>query len=53
MNKKVLYVHVDDGTIPSCIGKGKPEPPNTCETCRRHSDVTCEDVKISQEQSQK
>jgi hypothetical protein len=34
-----------DSTLPGCIGLGKPIPPNTCETCKHHSDYTCEQLK--------
>jgi hypothetical protein len=34
-----------DSTLPGCIGLGKPIPPNTCETCAKYSDFTCEELK--------
>jgi len=34
-----------DSTLPGCIGLGKPIPPNTCETCAKHADFTCEQLK--------
>jgi len=34
-----------DSTLPGCIGLGKPIPPNTCETCKQHSDYTCEQLR--------
>jgi hypothetical protein len=34
-----------EGTLPSCIGTGKPIWPNTCEACAKHSDYTCEQLK--------
>jgi len=36
----------EDSTLPACIGTGKPIPPNDCRTCVRHSDYTCQDVKV-------
>jgi hypothetical protein len=34
-----------EGTLPGCIGTGKPIWPNTCEECAKHSDYTCEQLK--------
>ena len=34
-----------DSTVAGCIGLNKPIPPNVCEECRKHSDLTCEDLK--------
>jgi hypothetical protein len=34
-----------EGTLPSCIGTGKPIWPNKCEECAKHSDYTCEQLK--------
>jgi hypothetical protein len=34
-----------EGTLPSCIGTGKPIWPNKCEECAKHSDFTCEQLK--------
>lgn len=36
----------EGGTLPGCIGTRNPYPPNRCDTCRRHSDYTCGDVKV-------
>lgn len=36
----------EDSTLPGCIGTGRPIPPNRCDTCARHSDLTCTDLKI-------
>jgi len=34
-----------EGTLPICIGTGKPIWPNKCEECAKHSDYTCEQLK--------
>jgi hypothetical protein len=33
-----------DGTVSSCIKLKKPIPPNKCEECSRHSDISCKDL---------
>lgn len=44
---KASYKIFEKGTVPGCIGTGKPYPPNRCDTCRQHSDYTCDDLKKS------
>ena len=36
-----------NGTIAGCIGLKEPIPPNKCEECPKHSDLTCRDIKRS------
>ena len=46
MSKESRVKIREDGTLPGCIGTGKPIPPNNCDTCRQHSDFTCHDLGI-------
>jgi hypothetical protein len=33
-----------DSTLPGCIGLRKAIPPNICQDCAKHADLTCQDL---------
>ncbi|MEM3828596.1 MAG: hypothetical protein QXP36_05230 [Conexivisphaerales archaeon] len=43
-NKKKAKFEADS-TVAGCIGLKQPLPPNICQECRKHSDITCDDLK--------